>query len=58
MNCSNWLTKLAFQYQEYRQCSTYVDGHEIPDVVAHRNSFVDEMTQCQRRMEMFVGDEM
>ena len=54
----NWLTKLDFRFQEYRQGSTYVDGHERPDVVAHRNSFVDEMTQWQRRMEMFVGDEM
>ena len=54
----NWLVKLGFQYQEHRQGSAYVDGHERPDVVAHRNRFVDEMNQWQRRMEKFVGDEM
>ena len=47
----NWLVKLDFRYQEYRQGSAYVDGHERPDVVAHRNRFVDEMVEWQRRME-------
>ena len=54
----NWLLKLGFCFQEYRQGSAYVDGHERPDVVAHRNRFVDEMAEWQRRMETFVGDEM
>lgn len=54
----NWLVKLDFRYQEYRQGSAYVDGHERPDVVAHRNRFVDEMAAWQNRMEKFVGDEM
>ena len=54
----NWLVKLGFNYHEYRQGSAYVDGHERSDVVAHRNRFVDEMIEWQRRMEIFVGDEM
>jgi hypothetical protein len=54
----NWLVKLDFRYQEYRQGSAYVDGHERPDVVDHRNRFVDEMMVWQSRMEKFVGDEM
>ena len=54
----NWLVKLGFQYQEYRQGSAYVDGHERPDVVAHRNLFVDKMSMWQRRMEVYVGDEL
>jgi hypothetical protein len=54
----NWLVKLNFQFKEYRQGSAYVDGHERPDVVAHRNQFVDEIAEWQRRMETFVGDEM
>lgn len=55
---SNWLVKLGFKFQEYRQGSAYVDGHERPDVVAHRNRFVDEMENWQLRMETYVGDEM
>lgn len=54
----NWLVKLDFRFQEYRQGSAYVDGHERPDVVAHRSRFVDDMAKWQRRMETFVGDEM
>ena len=54
----NWLVKLEFRYQEYRQGSAYVDGHERPDVVAHRIRFVDEMTEWKRRMETYVGDDM
>lgn len=54
----NWLVKLEFRFQEYRQGSAYVDGHERADVVAHRNRFVVEMAEWQRRMEIYVGDEM
>ena len=54
----NWLAQLDFQYQDYRQGSTYVDGHERPDVAAHRNQFVMEMEEWQRRMNVYVGDNM
>jgi hypothetical protein len=50
--------KFYFQYQQYRQGSAYVDGHERPDVIAHRNRFVVEMAEWQRRMETFVDEEM
>ena len=54
----NWLIKLEFRFQEYRQGSAYVDGHERPDVVAHRNRFVEEMAEWQKRMDIYAGDEM
>ena len=38
----NWLLKLNLHYEEYRKGSTYVDGHERPDVVSYRNNFVFE----------------
>jgi hypothetical protein len=53
-----WLTKLDFNFEVYRQGSTYVDGHERPDVVNHRNRFVEVMEKWQRRMESYVGDQM
>lgn len=54
----NWLFKLNLHYEEYRQGSTYVDGHERPDVVRYRNNFVVEFESWQRRMETYTGDDM
>ena len=54
----NWLVKLNFNFEEYRQGSAYVDGHERPDVVAHRMRFVEEMALWQKRMDSFEGENM
>ena len=54
----NWLVKLHFQFEEYRQGSAYVDGHERPDVVAYRTRFVEEIALWQKRMESFEGEDM
>ena len=54
----NWLLKLNFNYDEFRKGSTYVDGHERPDVVRYRNKFVVEFEKWQKRMEMYTGDNM
>ena len=54
----NWIVKLGFTYHKYRQGSAYVDGHERPDIVAHRNRFVDEMAEWKRQMEIYIGDEI
>lgn len=54
----NWLVKLNFQFEEYRQGSAYVDGHERPDVVAYRTKFIDEFALWQKRMESFEGEDM
>jgi hypothetical protein len=39
----NWLVKLNFNFEKYKQGSAYVDCYERPDVVAHRNRFFSEM---------------
>lgn len=54
----NWLHKLQFDYDEYRTGSSYIDGHERPDVVDYRNIFVTDMEKWQRRMEHYDGDQM
>jgi hypothetical protein len=53
----NWLVKLNFSYQDYKQGSHYINGHECPDVVSHRKSFVDEMALWQKRMETYEGSD-
>lgn len=54
----NWMTKLNFSFDEFKQGSAYVDGHERPDVVAHRARFVTEMAVWQKRMETYEGETM
>ena len=54
----NWFIKLNFSYQDYKQGSQLIDGHEHPDVVAHRESFVDEMALWQKQMETYEGNDM
>lgn len=54
----NWMTKLNFNFGEFKQGSAYIDGHERPDVVAHRARFVAEMAVWQKRMESYEGDKM
>ena len=52
------MTKLNFSFDEFKQGSAYVDGHERPDVVAHRARFVTEMAVWQKRMETYEGETM
>ena len=54
----NWMVKLNFSYKDYKQGSSYIDGHERPDVVAHRQLFVDTIANWQRRMETYEGENM
>lgn len=54
----NWLVKLNFQFEVYRQGSAYVDGHERPDVINYRTQFVNEFALWQKRMESFEGEDM
>ena len=54
----NWMTTLNFNFGEFKQGIAYNDGHERPDVVAHRAHFVAEVAVWQKRMESYEDDKM
>ena len=47
-----------FNIRTIDKAAPYVDGHERPDVAAHRNHFVMEMEEWKRRINVYVGDNM
>ena len=51
-----WLHALDFVHCDQKQ-GTYVDGHERPDVVQYRESFLKRMEEYQKRMFCYVGDD-
>ena len=54
---SCWLHKLGFSYKDVSK-SSYVDGHEREDVVAHRSEFLESMEKMDRLMPKYSGEEM
>ena len=51
-----WLQKLGFQYQQHRQ-NHNVDGHEQEDVVKYRQKFLERMSEFEKKMFKFIGDD-
>ena len=51
-----WLQKLGFQYQQHRQ-NHNVDGHEREDVVKYRQKFLERMSEFEKKMFKFIGDD-
>ncbi len=52
-----WMIYLGFSATEQSK-GFYVDGHERPDVVAHRKEFLIEMEQIERKTKKFDGIKM
>ena len=52
-----WMHILGMSYKQYKR-GVYNDGHERPDVVAYRESFLQRMHQYGKRMPRYDGDSM
>lgn len=51
-----WLRKLGFEYKPHRQ-NHNVDGHEREDVVKYRETFLERMSNYEKRMLKFIGED-
>jgi hypothetical protein len=51
-----WLNKLGYEYQQHKQ-SHNVDGHERDDVVRYRDQFLVRMTEYEKRMLKYIGED-
>ena len=54
---TRWLGRLNYSFGEYRK-GLYFDGHERPDVVAYRESFLKRMEDRLPFIATFEGDDM
>ena len=52
-----WLRKLGFVPQS-RKKGIYFDGHERPDVLEYRITFLKKMEEFEQLMPIFEGDDM
>jgi hypothetical protein len=52
-----WLYYLGFAPNVYQQ-GLYFDGHERQDVVDYRKQFLVDISEYQRRMFSYVGDDL
>ena len=55
---TRWLHVLNYNLGDSSRKGTYFDGHERADVVEYRKMFLLRMEGYQRRMPIYVGDEM
>lgn len=55
-NASRWMNSLGFEFRELKKGS-YIDGHERADVIEYREHFLNRMTEYEKRMVKFVGDD-
>ncbi|CAN0452391.1 unnamed protein product [Pylaiella littoralis] len=46
-----WMQKLGFRWSRHHKC-VYVDGHNRPDVVTDRRSFVELLKRLHQNMSM------
>ena len=53
---TSWLKKLDFQFKKQRKASN-VDGHERDDVVDYRQGFLNRMSQYEKRMYKYIGND-
>ena len=50
-----WMHVLGMSYKQYKR-GIYNDGHERPDVVTYRESFLQRMQQYAKRMPQYEGE--
>ena len=55
---TRWLHKLNFSLGDTTKKGTYLDGHERADVVEYRKKFLLRMDEYQKRMPIYIGDDM
>lgn len=55
---TRWLHLLNFRLGDSSKKGMYLDGHERADVVDYRKKFLLRMDEYQKRMPVYVGDEM
>jgi len=51
----NWLKKMGFIYINVRK-GVFIDGHERPDVIAYRNTFINQFKELSKRFVIFHED--
>lgn len=52
-----WMYKLGFRPHQYCK-SIYYDGHDRPDVVEYRKTFIEEVAQLRSQSVTYCGDEL
>ena len=55
---TRWLHEIGYNVGDACKKGMYLDGHERPDVVEYRKSFLDWMEQQQKRMAVYDGENM
>ncbi|EHS62977.1 uncharacterized protein PGTG_21344 [Puccinia graminis f. sp. tritici CRL 75-36-700-3] len=57
VTATSWMLKLGFWPQTYSKC-IYFDGHERPDVVASQVKYLKDVSELQKHLQTYGGDNL